>query len=82
MMTITKVTKLSEDKYEILSLPCPLCKKTAVEKISGYQLFQYRQGAGATVVLPNVSVDVRERFMSGTCGPCWTTMFGPGDDDE
>ena len=82
MMTIAKITKIAEDKYEILSPPCPLCKNTTVENISGQQLFQYHQGAGATQVLPDVSVDVRERFMSGFCGSCWTAAFGSGEDDE
>jgi hypothetical protein len=82
MMNVMDVKKLKEDQYEILSPPCPLCKQTTTITISGFQLYQYRQGAGATTVLPQVDVDVRERFMSGTCGPCWNTMFNVGDTDE
>lgn len=81
MIAVTKVTKIKEDKYSIESLPCRTCKQTTSVEIGGYALFQLNQGAGAMTVLPDVSVDVRERFMSGFCPPCWTAMFA-ADEDE
>ena len=81
-MAITKVEKIDEGKYQIESLPCPACKQTLKLEINGPAMFQLNQGAGAMTVLPDVTVHVRERFMSGFCGPCWIEAFGSGDDDE
>lgn len=81
MMSITSLKKLAEDKYEIESLKCPTCKQTTIVEIGGYALFQLNQGAGAMTVLPDVSVDVRERFMSGFCPPCWTAAFADDEDE-
>lgn len=82
MMSITNARKVDEGRYEIESLHCPTCRQTLKLEIDGPAMFQLNQGAGAMQVLPNVSVDVRERFMSGFCGPCWTATFGSDDDDE
>lgn len=82
MMSITKLEKIEEGKYSLTSLPCPTCKQTLSLEVSSYAVFQLNQGAGATTVLPDVSVDVRERFMSGFCPPCWTEMFGDEEEDE
>ena len=81
MMRITKVTKIEEDKYEIESIPCRTCEQTISLEIGGYALFHLNQGAGAMTVLPDVSVDVRERFMSGYCPPCWTALFADDEDE-
>ena len=81
MMSVTKVEKLDEDKYQITSLPCRTCEQTISLEINGQALFQLNQGAGAMTVLPDVSVDVRERFMSGYCPPCWTALFADEEDE-
>ena len=82
MMSITKLEKIEEGKYQLTSLPCPTCKQTLTLDVSSYAVFQLNQGAGAMTVLPDVSVDVRERFMSGFCSPCWTATFGSDEDDD
>lgn len=81
MMSIPKITKIREGKYAIESPICPGCNKTETVEIDGQSLFRFRQGEKIQDVMPNMSADVRERFMSGYCPPCWTETFG-SDDDE
>ena len=80
MFTLHNPVK-SEDLqwYTVTSHPCPTCNTTTSVKITPDKLYAYNQGAYAQDVLSSYDPDVRERFISGMCGPCWNEM---GWDDE
>lgn len=79
-MHITKVNKVIEGTYAVTSLACPVCATTATVEIFSQNLWQYNQGADIQTVMPSEPNDVRERFISGYCPPCWSNLFG--DEDE
>jgi hypothetical protein len=81
-MEIPSVTKIEEGRYNISSLPCPDCNTIVTFEIDGSALFLARQGGSVQSVLPDKSADIRERFVSGYCAPCWTKLFDYDDDDE
>jgi hypothetical protein len=81
-MLITKLEKIVEGKYLASSMPCPKCDTAPlVIELDGSKLYQYHQGASVQQVMPDLSPEDRERFMSGYCSPCWDAMF-PDDDEE
>jgi hypothetical protein len=59
------------EAYQVESLPCPHCKTKITITITPQQLYAYNQGEKIQDVLFDVPLDVRERFMTGICGPCW-----------
>jgi hypothetical protein len=83
MFTLHNPVK-SEDLewYTVTSHPCPTCKETTSLKITPDKLYAYNQGAYAQDVLSNYEPDVRERFISGMCGPCWNELYSDDWDDE
>ena len=81
-MFMPKITKIKEDEYEITSQPCPDCTTSATLTINGSQLWKLNQGELWQNVLPDVSKDVRERFISTYCGSCFDAMFGFDDSEE
>lgn len=42
--------------------------------VSGRKLIQH--------IFPDMSTDDRERFISGTCAPCWTALFAYLDEED
>lgn len=83
MFTLHNPMRVMNDRYVVTSHPCPTCNETKTVAISSQELFAYNQGAYAQDVLSGYDVDVRERFISGMCGTCWTEMFSGSDwDDE
>lgn len=82
MFTLTNITKHADlSAYSVSSLPCPTCDSVATVVISPEKLFLYNQGGYIQDVLSDFSADVRERFITGTCGECWDSMFDEGDKD-
>ena len=75
-MRISNITKIEEGLYCIESLPCMHCKETISVQINGSQVWAMHNMAPIQEVLPNESLKVREQFISGTCPPCWTRIFG------
>jgi hypothetical protein len=61
--------------YVVTSHACPMCGGTQSIEIPSHKLFEYNQGALAHQVLSDFDADVRERFISGTCSPCWDSLF-------
>lgn len=80
-MELRSISKLEEDLYSVESLPCPDCNSTLGTVIRGAYLYRYNQGAHITEVLPSLSPEDRERFITGYCPPCWDKLF-PLDEDE
>lgn len=76
MFTLNNITKTADlSAYVVTSLPCPTCKETTSIEIAPEKLFLYNQGGKVQDVLSGFDIDVRERFMTGTCGTCWNAIF-------
>ena len=83
MFTLNNIIKTADHSaYSVSSLPCPTCEDVLTIQIAPEKLFLYNNGGYAQDVLSNYSADVRERFMTGTCGTCWDAMFGSDEEDE
>lgn len=74
--------KIEEGLYRATSKPCPMCNQTMSVEITGDKVFHYHQGALLQDVLPDLTLDERERFISGYCATCWVEMFGDDDEDD
>lgn len=82
MFTLNNIVKTADlSAYSVTSKACPTCDETITIQIAPEKLFLYNQGGYVQDVLSNFDVDVRERFITGTCGECWDSMFGSGDLD-
>lgn len=76
-MKILEIEKLDEGRYLVTSGACPTCSCAEKIEITGYELFQYHQGALAQEVLSRFSPAIREKFISGYCGDHFQeAMFG------
>jgi len=81
MFTLLNPIKTADfSAYVVTSLPCPSCNESISIEIAPEKLFLYNQGGYVQEVLSDFDVDTRERFITGTCGECWDTMFGYNDD--
>lgn len=82
MFTLNNIIKTADlSAYSVTSKACPTCDETITIQIAPEKLFLYNQGGYVQDVLSNFDVDVRERFITGTCGDCWNALFGSGDMD-
>jgi len=81
-MVITKTEKVTEGLYRVESLPCPKCQTTLAVFIDSEMLYKYNQNAPIGLVLPHLSLEDRERFISGYCPECWNNLFPDEDDEE
>lgn len=76
MFTLNNITKTADHSaYSVSSKACPTCEDVITIQIAPEKLYAYNQGAYAQDVLSGYDADVRERFMTGTCGTCWDSMF-------
>lgn len=77
-MQLLNITKIEEGLYSVESLPCPMCASKEILQLAGAQVHAYHNNALIQEVLPEVSAETRERFISGVCPPCWDSlMFEP-----
>lgn len=67
--------KIQEGLYELESPACPHCGTTHKVNITGKQLWSMNNGLSARDVLPDEDPAVHERFISGTCSPCWNKLW-------
>ncbi len=81
-MMFARLVKKEEGLYNLTSVECPSCNSHLTIEISGESAFLLNQNALIQNVLPDQTLDVRERFISGICGTCWDTMFGEPDYEE
>lgn len=66
----------------ITTLPCPFCKRPGDRvEVADDELKAYNQGQLVQVAFPNLSIDVRERIMTGICAPCFDALWADDDDD-
>ena len=81
-MQLINVTKVTEGKYYVQSLPCPKCDDRMELVIEGRQMHAYHNERMIDEVLPDVSAEDRERFITGICPPCWDKMFQYEEEGE
>lgn len=81
-MELRNITKVIEGTYAVDSLPCPECNEVLTIEIDGSNVFQYHQGARIDSVLPDLSDDERERFITGYCSDCWNNLFPDEEGEE
>jgi hypothetical protein len=74
-MQLRDIIKVEEGRYSVSSLPCPMCDSVLNTEISGEQVFAWHKGLSSSDVLPDLSLEDRERFISGYCGSCWKKIF-------
>ena len=64
-----------DDTYTV-SATCD-CGNVTTARVPGPSVFAWRQGAFVQRAFPMLSNDEREAlFVTGTCAPCWDSMFG------
>ena len=81
-MLYETLTKKDDTTYELTSVECPMCASQLTIEIDGTSVYLDSQGALIQKSLPDLNPEVRERFISGICGTCWSDLFGSGDDNE
>lgn len=72
------VTKL----VKVRTKECPKCGDYAVLEVSAEGLKLLNEGAFIQQAFPELSLDERERFISGFCPRCWAEIFADEDEDE
>ena len=63
------------DGYIVHSHDCPVCHTSASVVIAPEKLYAYNQGAYAQEVLSEYDPAIVERFITGLCGECWSSLF-------
>lgn len=82
MFTLNNPTKTEDLRgYVVASNPCPTCGDVFKTIITPDKLYAYNQGAYVQDVLAHLTMDVRERFISGYCTECWDNLFAWDDED-
>lgn len=74
----TKTEDLSA--YLVHSAECPVCHTSTSVLISPEKLYAYNQGAYAQEVLSEYDPAIVERFITGLCGECWSSLFSDEED--
>jgi len=66
--------------YFVDSHDCPVCHTSATVVITPEQLYAYNQGAYAQEVMSDYDPAITERFITGLCGECWSSLFSDEED--
>ena len=61
--------------YTVHSHDCPVCHTSASVVITPEKLYAYNQGGYAQEVLSEYDPAIVERFITGLCGECWSSLF-------
>jgi hypothetical protein len=61
-----------------VAITCRSCKEESTFDITTQQWLEIKRGKKIQDVLPNLSVDERELFISKICGSCYDRMFAEG----
>lgn len=69
---------------KLVSKECPGCHTTTSVAVSLDQYTEYMSSDRRHIqhILPHLSDDLRERFISGYCSDCWNDLFEGYDDDD
>lgn len=61
-----------------MTFRCTICRGTEEVPITEGQYKRWRDGKELIqVVMPELTPDQRELVLSGTCGPCFDSLFPP-----
>ena len=71
------------DRDRQLVAECVHCGTEYILWVNEKDFLDWASGVGyIQEKLPYLSADERELLISGTCGSCWTRMFGSLEDEE
>jgi len=59
---------------------CGMCGVRAVIEMTDKQFARYNSGALIQDAIPELSADVREMLITGTCPECWAKIFNPEEE--
>lgn len=65
-----------------IACTCPLCHGTKVIEVTDGSWRMYAEGAFAQDAFSYLSVDDRERLMTGICPACWERMHERTEDGD
>lgn len=68
------------NRYIPVTTRCPFCTKETVINVNADGWHAWREGAFIQNALPELSVDMREQLISGTCPSCWDSEVGCYDE--
>ena len=78
---ISEFKLMDKEGQTYAQIPCTWCKTVVDIPVTMIQIERWRNGAMIQQAMPQLSKDLREMFISGTCAKCWDQMFPPEDDD-
>jgi len=70
------------EMVEVLAKRCPFCKQAAIVLVDVEGLEKLRAGARVSEAFPNMPMDVREMFISGTDPDCWDRYIKPSEEED
>ena len=79
-VTVVSTSGDPKDDYICLMIVCTCCAKEYLIGTTKSGYVAWLEGALIQDAMPDVSRDMREMFISGTCPECWTDMYGSGTD--
>jgi len=82
---VVQVLSTSEDPkddYICLQVGCTCCGNDYLVGTTESGYIAWLEGAFIQDAMPDVSRELREMFISGTCPKCFADMFGSSDDDD
>jgi hypothetical protein len=76
---IGELTIIKREGQTYALLRCQWCPVQIECPVNMEHIEAWRQGAMIQDAMPELSADLREMFISGTCPKCWDDMFGEFD---
>jgi hypothetical protein len=66
---------IEDGKDTELRLTCVECHEHTFVKVRKEQLDMFLAGAKVQDAFPELTIDIRELFLSGFCGTCWNDVM-------
>jgi hypothetical protein len=60
----------------LVRVACPMCRESRTLEVPADGFERWQSGELIQNAMPELSADDREQLISGTCGKCWTELFG------
>lgn len=60
---------------------CPICGKESNVEVEFEDYLKFQNGELIHNCFPYLSIEDREKLITGICGKCWNTIFNESDDD-
>lgn len=58
-----------------MTIECRMCHQKIEVEVSSEELASWKGGKLIQYAMPYVPPEIRELFISGTCGDCWNRLF-------